>query len=316
MSGQINLKVADRVEITTIMDNTLDILLPSTENIQRFPLKTNTLKHPLPIAEHGFSALVDIYRGELKRRLLFDTGVSKNGILHNLKVLKIEPASIDGIVLSHGHADHAMGIMGFLAKMGRKKIPFIVHPDAYLPRKLILPNQYEINIPHPKRKDLVDQNIELIESNGPSMLFDDVSLVSGEISRTTKFENGFPNHYSKRKSKWVPDPIIRDDQCLLINVQNRGLVVISGCGHAGIINVVRNAQSLTGIKKIFAVMGGFHLTGGNFEPIIPPTVTELTNINPSIIVPGHCTGWKAIHEIARELPKAFIQNSVGTKFVI
>ncbi len=316
MGPEISIKAADSVTLTTIMDNSIDLLISGNEFVQRFPLKTDSLSQALPIAEHGFSVLVEIESGTLKRSLLFDTGVSENGILHNLNILGISPENIDAIVLSHGHTDHAMGIMGLLAKTGRRKLPFVIHPDAYLPRKLILPNGYEINIPAPRRDDLIDKNIELIESVGPSMLFDEVTLVSGEVARTTKFETGFPVHYSKRGGKWVPDPIISDDQCLIINVRNKGLVIITGCGHAGIINIIRNAQNITGIKKIFAVIGGFHLTGAVFEPIIPQTIEELVKINPSMIIPGHCTGWKAIHEIAKRLPSAFIQNSVGTKIMI
>ncbi|MFQ5978349.1 MAG: MBL fold metallo-hydrolase [Candidatus Heimdallarchaeota archaeon] len=315
MAPQINLKSADRVEITTIMDNSLDILLSGNDHVKRFPLQTNSLASPLPIAEHGFSAIVDIKLGGVTRKILFDTGVSENGVLHNLNVLNIKLETIDTIVLSHGHSDHAMGILGLLAKMGRKKIPLILHPDAYLPRKIILPNDLEINIPNPKKEELADQNIELIESVGPSMLFDETSLVSGEIARTTEFETGFPIHYAKRKGSWVPDPLVSDDQCLIINVRNKGLVILSGCGHAGIINTIRNAQNISGIKKIYAVIGGFHLSGAIFEPIIKSTIGELTKIAPAFIVPGHCTGWKATHEIARQLPEAFVQNSVGTTFV-
>lgn len=316
MVPQITLKSADRVEITTIMDNSLDLGIAGNEFVKRLPLQTDAFSNPLPIAEHGFSALVDITRGGVTRRILFDTGVSPNGILHNLAVLNLTPASIDAIVLSHGHTDHAMGIMGLLTQMGRKKIPFILHPDAYLSRKLILPNGHEVNIPNPKKQELADQNIELIESVGPSMLFDETTLVSGEVARTTEFETGFPIHYAKKNGDWNPDPLINDDQCLILNVRNKGLVIVTGCGHAGIINTIRNAQNISGIKQIYAVIGGFHLTGALFEPIIKPTIGELTKIAPSLIVPGHCTGWKATHEVARQLPEAFVQNSVGTTFVI
>ena len=106
-----------------------------------------------------------------------------------------------------------------------------------------------------------------------------------------------------------------DDQCAIMNVRGQGLVVITGCGHAGVINIIRNAQVLTGIQQIYAVIGGFHLTGGLFESIIPATVATLKEIGPRYIVPGHCTGWAATHRIARELPEAFLQNSVGTEFV-
>ena len=316
MNGEINLKSADSVEITTIMDNSLDILMTNTENVIRFQIGPELFEKTLPIAEHGFSVLVDIKFGNLSRRLLFDTGVSKEGILKNMEVMGIDPGTIDAIVLSHGHTDHAMGILGFLEISGRKGLPLIIHPDAYLPRKIILPTGLEINIPPPKRDELMDMEIELIESAGPSMLFDEISLVSGEVSRTTEFEKGFPIHYSKRNGVWVSDPVISDDQCLIVNVRNKGLVIITGCGHAGIINIIRNARKITGVEKVFFVMGGFHLSGAIFEKIIDPTIFELTKIDPRFIVPGHCTGYVAQHKIAHKLPKAFIQNSVGTKFVI
>ena len=101
-----------------------------------------------------------------------------------------------------------------------------------------------------------------------------------------------------------------------MNVRDKGLVVLSGCGHAGIINVLRHAKAVTGIGRIHAVLGGFHLTGRVFEPLITPTVDALRAIGAKLIVPSHCTGWRATHEIARALPDAFVANSVGTTFLI
>ena len=107
-----------------------------------------------------------------------------------------------------------------------------------------------------------------------------------------------------------------DDQCALIHVKEKGLIVITGCGHSGIINTIRNAQAITGIQKIYAVIGGFHLTGGYFEPIIPATIAELKKINKRYLMPRHCTGWAATHQIARSMPEAYIQNSVGTTLIL
>jgi len=108
--------------------------------------------------------------------------------------------------------------------------------------------------------------------------------------------------------------VILDDQALIAHVAGRGLVVLTGCGHAGIINICRYAQRLTGVENLHAIIGGFHLTGPLFEPVIGDTVTALEQLAPEVIVPAHCTGWKATHAIARRLPGAFIQNSVGTTF--
>ena len=326
MASQIlSLPAVDEVKITLVMDNSLDILIPSSEIAQRyifspywldqFKAKPNALSGPLPYAEHGFSALISVQHNEKRGDVLFDTGVSKKGILWNMDALEISMADIQTIVLSHGHADHAMGLPGFIERLGSRNVPLVLHPDAYLDRKLILPNGIELSLPAPKREDLRRENIELIESVGPSMLVEDMVLVSGEVSRTTEFEKGFPIHYANRHDHWEPDPLIMDDQCAIINVKEKGLVIITGCGHSGIINTIRNAKQITGIDKVYAVIGGFHLSGAAFEHIIPVTIAALKEINPRYVMPGHCTGWRATHQIAQAMPEAFIPNSVGTTLV-
>jgi 7,8-dihydropterin-6-yl-methyl-4-(beta-D-ribofuranosyl)aminobenzene 5'-phosphate synthase len=114
--------------------------------------------------------------------------------------------------------------------------------------------------------------------------------------------------------QWQPDPLILDDQAVVINVRDRGLVILTGCGHAGIVNIVHYARKLTGIEQVYAVIGGFHLNGPSFIPLIPLACEALTALSPEILVPAHCTGWRAIHALAAALPDAFIQNSVGTRF--
>ena len=148
------------------------------------------------------------------------------------------------------------------------------------------------------------------------MLVDEMILVSGEVARTTAFEKGFSIHFAQRGDSWEPDPLIMDDQCAIINVRDEGLVIITGCGHSGIINTIHNAQAITGIQKVYAVIGGFHLTGPLFEPIIPATIAALKKIEPRYVMPGHCTGWSATHQIARAMPEAFIPNSVGTTLLL
>jgi 7,8-dihydropterin-6-yl-methyl-4-(beta-D-ribofuranosyl)aminobenzene 5'-phosphate synthase len=163
---------------------------------------------------------------------------------------------------------------------------------------------------------LEQENVEFIEERGPSYLVEQMVLVTDQIHRSTDFEKGFPIHYSEINGAWQSDPLIHDDQALVVNVRDKGLVVLTGCGHAGAINSIRYAQKLTGIDTIYALLGGLHLTGGIFEPIVPPTINELKAIGPRLIMPGHCTGWKATHVFARELPEAFVQSSVGTRLVI
>lgn len=308
----IDLPVVDEVQITLIVDNTIDLLLPNSEVAKRFRLGENPFERQLPSAEHGFSALIRVRQGEKTGTVLFDMGVSRRGLLYNMDALEIRASDIQALVLSHGHADHALGLPGLVERLGKLNIPLILHPEAYLERKVILPNGDEISLPPPRKQDFQRENIEVIEETGPSMLVDNMVLVSGEISRTTSFETGFPIHFARKNHEWQLDPLIMDDQCAIMNIREKGLVILTGCGHAGVINIVRNAQTLTGIQKIHAIIGGYHLTGGFFEKIIPDTIAELKKIQPEYVVPGHCTGWSATHQIARALPEAFVPSSVGT----
>ncbi len=316
MVQTIQPEAVDQASVSIVMDNSIDILMTNTEVAVRFPLGPNPFEKPLPIAEHGFSVLIRTRVGDKKAQVLFDAGLSRRGILYNLDALEISLKEVQAIILSHGHADHALGLSGVVERLGTRSMPLILHPDAYLERKLVLPSGDEIGIPAPKLSDFRSENIEIVEEVGPSMLVDEMILVSGEIARTIDFEKGFPIHYAKRHDQWEPDPLIMDDQCALIHVKGKGLIVITGCGHSGIINTIRNAQAITGIQKIYAVIGGFHLTGGYFEPIIPATIAELKEINPRYLMPGHCTGWAATHQIARAMPEAYIPNSVGTTLIL
>jgi 7,8-dihydropterin-6-yl-methyl-4-(beta-D-ribofuranosyl)aminobenzene 5'-phosphate synthase len=312
----VPLLAADAVRITIISDNSIDLLLASTEVACRLPLGPNPFDRPLPIAEHGFSVLIEVSQGDQRDTILFDTGVSRMGILYNLDAMEIDLGAIGAIVVSHGHPDHAMGLPGLIARLGPRHLPLVLHPEAYLERKIVLPNGEEINLPPPRRSDLQRESIEIIEEVGPSLLMNGTLLVSGEVSRTTEFERGFPLHWARRDGVWVPDPLIMDDQCAIVNVRDQGLVIVTGCGHAGMINIIRNAQAITGVERVYAVIGGFHLSGRMFEPIIPATVAALQQIGPRYVVPGHCTGWSATQQIAQAMPEAFIANSVGTTFVL
>jgi 7,8-dihydropterin-6-yl-methyl-4-(beta-D-ribofuranosyl)aminobenzene 5'-phosphate synthase len=123
-----------------------------------------------------------------------------------------------------------------------------------------------------------------------------------------------PPHQAWDGIQWRHDAAVVDDQALVINVRGRGLVVVTGCGHAGVVNIARQALRLTGVDRLHALIGGFHLSGPAFEPIIEPTVAALTELAPALIVPGHCTGWRAQHALARALPKAWVQPSVGSRY--
>jgi 7,8-dihydropterin-6-yl-methyl-4-(beta-D-ribofuranosyl)aminobenzene 5'-phosphate synthase len=141
--------------------------------------------------------------------------------------------------------------------------------------------------------------------------------ITGEIPRETSFEKGFPYQYAEDPNNekiLIPDPLIKDDQATVVNVSDKGLVILTGCGHVGVINTINYAKKITGVSKIHAVIGGFHLPadGGIYEAAIEPTLKELQKLDPDYLVPCHCTGWKAANRIIETMPDKFIQSSVGT----
>ena len=141
-------------------------------------------------------------------------------------------------------------------------------------------------------------------------------LITGEVARSTDFERGFGLHQAFRDGRWLPDPLIFDDQALVVHLQGHGLVVLTGCGHAGAINIVRHARRLTGVDRLCALLGGLHLAGPAFEPVIAPTVAALTELAPEMVVPAHCTGWRAQHALAAALPAAWLTGSSGSTYRI
>jgi 7,8-dihydropterin-6-yl-methyl-4-(beta-D-ribofuranosyl)aminobenzene 5'-phosphate synthase len=265
------------------------------------------------IAEHGYSLLLTVVREGRRESVLYDAGLGRSTVLHNMDVLEIKASDLRAVILSHGHADHHGGLEGMFQRIDRPRMPLVLHPDVWRERRVIFPTGNEIRMPPPSHADLDREGVEIIEERSPTLLLDGMVLVTGQVDRVTDFEKGFPLQQMHTDHGWEPDTWIWDDQAVVCNVKDKGLVVLSSCSHAGAINVLKHAQRLTGIDKVHAFVGGFHLTGGLFEPIIPHTIAELVAIGPDIIVPGHCTGWRATHELARQLPDAFVQTSVGTR---
>jgi 7,8-dihydropterin-6-yl-methyl-4-(beta-D-ribofuranosyl)aminobenzene 5'-phosphate synthase len=265
-------------------------------------------------AEHGFSALVTVRSGDRVHRLLFDTGISPDGMVDNMRRLDLSPKDVEVIVLSHGHFDHTAGLHGFIRAVGRPSLPVLIHPEFWTRRRLNIPGRDALELPSTSRGALEGAGFEIVEQRQPSFLFDGMALITGEVDRTTSFETGFAVHEARRDGRWVPDPLILDDQAMIVNVREKGLVVLTGCGHAGAVNIARYAKRLTGVERIHALIGGFHLSGRLFEPIIAPTCDGLAALAPDVIVPAHCTGWRATHALAARFPDAFIPNSVGTRF--
>jgi 7,8-dihydropterin-6-yl-methyl-4-(beta-D-ribofuranosyl)aminobenzene 5'-phosphate synthase len=320
----IVLAPADEVTVTTLVDNTFDALLLSGGDVVRPPIGTGFVAAPLfergrtvagLVAEHGFSALVTARRGNNTSTLPFDTGASPEAMALNAERLGVEFAGLQGVVLSHGHFDHAGGFSG-LARLRRGHgLPLTVHPAIWSRRRLAPPGAEPVELPTLSAGALAREGFEVIERRQPSVLAQGCILVTGEVDRTTEFERGMPaSHQAWDGQHWGHDAEVIDDQALVVNLRGKGLVVITGCGHAGVVNIVRHAMRLAGVTQVAAVIGGFHLSGPAFEPIIGPTVAALVELGPGLIAPGHCTGWRAQHALAAALPQAWVQSSSGTSY--
>ena len=311
----MTLRELEKAEVTCLVDNSVDVLLPNTQVAYRPCLGENWFERPL-IAEHGFSVAVRLDVNGTEHKLLFDSGLTPLAAAHNADVLGLDLHHCDVVISSHGHIDHAGGLLNIRKKMNPKQnIPLLLHEHAFRKRLVKFQDGRILSLPPPNRPILIKAGYDIVEKHSPSLWIEDTVLVTGEVPRTTDFEKGFPNHYTEIDGKMENDPAIRDDQAIILNIKDKGLVVITGCGHSGIINILKYAKELTGEDRIYAVIGGMHLTGGIFEPIIPRTIDELEGLKSKFLIPCHCSGLKAVNEIARSMPNAFIQNSVGTTYI-
>jgi 7,8-dihydropterin-6-yl-methyl-4-(beta-D-ribofuranosyl)aminobenzene 5'-phosphate synthase len=320
----ITLNPVDEVVVTTLVDNVYDALLGGQETITRAPFAAGMAQAPQfesgttrvgLMAEHGFSALVSVRTGSTTTSVLFDTGLSPDAMITNADRLGIDMSDLNAVVLSHGHFDHAGGLAGLAGRRRTTSLPMVVHPGVWTRRRLALPGGSPEEWPTLSKRALTSEGFEVIERRQPSLLLNGSVLITGEVDRTTDFERGMPPaHQRWSNSSWEPDPLVLDDQALVVNVRGKGLLVVTGCGHAGAVNIVRHAQRLTAIPRLHALLGGLHLSGGYFAPSIAPTVEALTAMAPDLLVPGHCTGWQAQHTLAAALPDSWVQGSSGTRY--
>jgi len=312
--NDFRIREAEKVEILTLQDNWVDVTVTdNTEVISRAkPLKAGELRNSV-LAEHGFSAIVRITVDGRIRTLLFDFGFSEAGAAYNARVLGEDMSRVEVLALSHGHSDHLGGFEQLVGMIGRKGIELYMHPAVFkAPRYLKVSEKQKIFFPIFTLEMAEKAGVRIVEAQTPRLLLDGAALFLGEIPRRTDFERGFPIAYFQEKGaeKWDP---IEDDTSVVMQMKGKGLVVLSGCAHSGIVNTVHYAREVTGVDRVHVIMGGFHLSGPFFEPIIERTTEELKRINPAWIVPTHCTGRKAILHMEREMPEQFILNMSGTK---
>jgi 7,8-dihydropterin-6-yl-methyl-4-(beta-D-ribofuranosyl)aminobenzene 5'-phosphate synthase len=317
----MDIKKADKVEVLTLQDNYIDFFAFKQNNqmVQRpIPIKPAErgmeLNQP-PFAEHGWSSLISASTGDSTNHLLFDFGWSKQGAAQNAQILNLDLHQIDLLALSHGHIDHFGGIKALCELIDKPGIELVLHPAAFRnPRYGKVMGDTKIFQPSLTLDMLSESGVALKQTETPLPLLDDKFLFLTGIPRRTAFEKGMPEVYYLDGNEEKPDHI-DDDSSIVVDLKDQGLVIISGCGHTGMINTIEYAREVTGVEKIHAVIGGFHLTGPEFGHVIQPTIDALKQINPDDVVPTHCTGRKAMGDFERAMPNKLILNMSGTKLI-
>ncbi len=257
-------------------------------------------------ANHGLSLVITARRGDQTRRVLFDAGPAAASIDYNATRLDLGLPETDAVVLSHGHWDHAGGLPAALNQIRGatdKRVPVYCHPEMWHQRALPLPGGGLFPIqPIPTAEQLADAGGDVVITTDEQIILDDMFYISDEIARRTSYEVGFPGHMRRRgdTEPWEPDPQLLDERYLAVDVAGQGPVVFSACSHAGIVNVQRDAAERFG-RPVHALCGGFHLSGGN-EKIIDATVADLVSADVAVLLPGHCTGWRAVAAIDAAMP--------------
>jgi len=311
-----SLRPVDRVEIISLVDNVVDLQSPVPAGVLRFwQWVPNPRRAAVPWAEHGFAALVRVHEGDAAHTVLFDTGAGPTTAVLNAHRLLLDLGDVAAIAISHGHLDHAGGLLGVLRAIGRADVPVLVHEHVFHTRgQRQSDGTVQRDPAFPSAEALVEAGGQPGMVQAPLTLADDLVLLTGEIPRRTDFEPGRPNQMVLVDGEWQPDPVMRDDQALIVHVRDVGLVVVTGCAHAGVVNTAWYAQELVPNAPLHALIGGFHLVGPDAEARIERTVAELTDVGPARIVPSHCTGSPGIRALAAAMPGAFVAAGVGNMY--
>lgn len=327
----------DRATIRVVTDNYHFALSPSGRigdvQVDRviFPLTENPPGKVL-LSEFGLSMHLETQRGNETRNVLVDFGYSSPTLLNNIDILGIDPAKLDAMVLSHGHFDHFGGMVGFLqATKGKRKskLPFYLGGEECFCSRQLTVGSKPLNFGALDRKAIADADLSVISAEGPAIIADH-AFVTGHIQKATfervlsptRMKVGVENELGcfpdkmpadRRSVDWAPDEFGHEISTC-VNVKGRGLVVTTSCGHRGVVNSAKRAMAVSGVKKVHAVMGGFHLAPHK-EDYLRQTIKELLDLGVDYIIPMHCTGEPFYEIMKAELPNKLIRSYTGTKLV-
>ena len=319
----LKLAQADRAEILILVDNVTDNLssVPAYVETEMPRLWKRGLKlwsgRCMCCAAHGLACAVTVWRGDTAHTLLFDTGPDESVFRRNVERLGFDMGGIESIVLSHGHWDHSGAMLLALEMIqlsnGGRPVPTYMHPGMYRSRAMkAADGSMRPFADVPSQAELEQAGALVVNAVEPQLILDDLFFVSGEIPRVTAFETGMQGQHRRTLDGqgWEPDPLVIDERFIAVSVKGKGVVVLTACSHAGVVNVMTHARDCFAGETLYGVLGGFHLSGGN-ERIIPETVAALRAFELKTIAAAHCTGWRAVNALANAFGDAVAPAAVG-----
>ena len=324
----------DRLVLTNVVDNVYDVFAKGgkldTITVQRPPFVTSA---DTLLAQHGLAYHIESVRGSERREILLDFALTEKNLSNNYRVLKVDPGRADVLILSHGHTDHYGGLAP-LVQQGVIKPGLMLYAggeDTFCQRFLVTPAG-TVDSGQLDRPALEARGLKVVLAKQPTVVVGH-AVTTGQIDRVTDFEKPPASarllaepmgsacssaHFGASQVAVKPGELAQDvfqgEHATVFLVKDRGLVVITSCGHAGVINSVRQAQKVTGVQKVHAIAGGFHLAPAP-EEIVAKTVVEFKAINPDYIIPMHCTGLNTIIAVHMAMPGKLVMPSTGTRVV-
>ena len=301
----------DKLTVWVVTDNYYDTNIKDPKIGKRYRAVSGKMIH----AEHGLCYYVETAVNGKVSACMFDYGTDPVGVLNNIALLGIDVGKANAFSLSHGHWDHFTNAVDIL-KRNQQRIgrgtPFYVGQEAFARRYSLRPGGTEpTDLGQLRKEDIEALGLKVVEVTTPTEILPG-AYFTGNIEWVTSYEKVSPSYQIKRGDK-IEHDTFPGEQAVFVKVKGKGLVVLSGCAHVGIVNTVKQAQKAAGTDKIHAIMGGLHLI--NAQPaVIERTVSDIKAMKPDYVVPTHCTGFEAIFAFSREMPNEFILNTAGTRY--
>lgn len=332
-AAPIQVPVVDKLALRVLIDSSHDLFFKPSEvhGVSITPAPRPSDFHQILHNQWGLSLYIQSQRGDEQRTLMLDYGYSPEALLNNIAITKVDPSKVNALIVSHGHFDHWGGLMGFLDKY-RDKLPADVKlyaggEDNFCHRVQPIGNGQFSDFGTLDRRELAARKVTTVLCETPTVI-EGHAFTTGKITRAS-IEKVLPNTFVERKienglgcdashfvaaelqGKIVADEHVHE-HATCFNLKDKGLVVISSCGHVGIVNSVRQAQEVSGVQKVHAIVGGFHL-GPAPKDYLTQVVAEIKKLQPDVVIPMHCSGANFIQATREQMPENLIVTTTGTQ---